>query len=62
MISPLDTDDKHQLRLIRNVISAFLFAQTVEANLFPLGITILLDIGFGTLEDDSTFLFSSLYT
>lgn len=57
---PFDTDDEDKLGLSRDVVAAILFAQTSETNLLAFCIAVLLDVGFGALEDNSTFFLPSL--
>lgn len=57
---PLDTDNKDQLSLGRDIVGAFLLAQPRETDLLALCIAILLDVGLGALEDDATLLLVGL--
>ena len=57
---PLDTDNKDQLGLSRDIVGTFLLAQAGKADLLALCITVLLDVGFGALEDDTTLLLVGL--
>lgn len=57
---PLDTDDKDQLGLGRDVEGVLLFTQAAEADLLPLCVSVFLDILLGTLEDDAALLLGSL--
>jgi hypothetical protein len=57
---PLDTDDKDQLGLFGNVEGAGLAALASKADLLTLRIAVLLDVGLGTLEDDTTLLLVGL--
>ena len=57
---PLDADYEEELRLGGHVVSAFFFAQAVEADLLALGIAIFFHVGLGTLEDDASLFFCSL--
>ncbi len=59
---PFDAYNEDKLRLLGHVIGAFLLAQTAQTNLFTLRIAILLDIGLGTLEDDTALFLGSLQT
>lgn len=43
-----------------NVVAALLSAFTGEADLLPLSIAVLLDVGFGALEDDLALLLVGL--
>jgi hypothetical protein len=56
----LDADDKDQLGLSRNVGLAVVLRNTCKADLVLLGIAVLLDILFSTLEDDRTPLLVGL--
>ena len=58
---PFDTNDKDKPRLGRDVIGATLFGGTSKADLLALHFTVFLDIFFGALEDDTTFLLVRLY-
>jgi hypothetical protein len=57
---PLDTDDKDQLGLLGNVEGTGLAALASKADLLALCIAVLLDVGLGTLEDDTTLLLVGL--
>jgi len=57
---PLDTDDKGQLGLLRDVEGALLPAQASKTDLLTLGIAVLLDVLLGTLEDDGALLLVGL--
>lgn len=57
---PLDTNNKDQLSLSRDIVGAFLLAQPREPDLLALCIAVLLDVGLGTLEDDATLLLVGL--
>ena len=59
--SPLDTDNKDQFGLIRDVEVSFMTSNTSKTDLFTLRITVFLDVGFGALEDDSALLLVGLY-
>lgn len=61
MSLPFDADDEDEFGLSRDVESAFLFAQTGQADFLALGIAVLLDVGFGALEDHATLFFLNLY-
>ena len=53
---PLDAEHKDELRLLLDVERAILLAETTKTDLLPLCFTVLLDIGFGTLENDASLL------
>jgi hypothetical protein len=57
---PLDSDHKDQLGLLVNEEVALLSGESSKSDLFPLGIAILLDVGLGALEDDTTLLLVGL--
>ena len=57
---PLDTDNEDQLVLSWDVERAILLGQTLKADLLTLLVTVLLDVLFGTLEDNTTLLLLSL--
>jgi hypothetical protein len=57
---PLDTDNKDQLVFGWNVERTVLFGCTSKADLFTLLVTVLLDVLFGTLEDDTALLLLGL--
>lgn len=57
---PLDTDNKDQLSLSRDIVGAFLLAQAREADLLALCIAVLLHVGLGTLEDNAALLLVGL--
>ena len=57
---PLNSDNEDELSLGRDIVGAFLLAQAVKADLFTLCIAVLLNVGFGTFENDTTLLLSSL--
>ena len=58
--SPLDSDDEDQLGLLINKEVALLSAQASQSDLLTLGITVLLDVCLGTLEDDTTLFLVGL--
>lgn len=57
---PLDPDDEDKFGLGGDVVGAFLLTQAGETDLLALCIAVLLDIRFGTLEDDATLLLLGL--
>jgi hypothetical protein len=57
---PLDADHEDELGLSRNVVRTLLLAQTSKTNLLALCFTVFFNINFCTLEDNTTFLLSSL--
>lgn len=60
LVDTFDTDNKDQLGLIRNVEGSGLAALAGKADLLALCIAVLLDVGLGTLEDDTTLLLVGL--
>lgn len=60
LVDTLDADDEDQLGLILNVEVTLLAGNTVEADLLALSVAVLLDVGLGTLEDDTTLLLVGL--
>jgi len=60
LVDTLDSEDENKLGLLINEEAALLLAHTGKSNLLSLGITVLLDIGLGTLEDDATLLLVGL--
>jgi hypothetical protein len=61
LVDTLDAENEDELVLVRNVERAVLLAQTGESDLLTLGIAVLLDVGLGALEDDTTLLLVGLY-
>ncbi len=57
---PLNTDDKDQLLYRWDVESIVLFGHAGKTNLLALGITVLLDVLLGPLEDDGALLLGGL--
>jgi len=57
---PLDADNEDELGLIGNVVLAVLLRKTRETDLLALCITVLLDVGFGALKDDTTLFLLGL--
>jgi hypothetical protein len=60
MCSPLNTDNKDQLVLSRNVVRAIKLGNTAKTDLLALCVAVLLDVLLSTLEDDTTLLLLSL--
>lgn len=60
LVDTLDSDNKDQLLLSRDVEAALLLGDALKADLLTLGITVLLDVLLGTLEDNSTLLLVDL--
>lgn len=58
---PLDAEDKDQFWLLFDVEGAVLSAQSSKSDLLSLCVAIFLDIGFGALEDDTTFFLVRLF-
>jgi hypothetical protein len=61
LVDTLDADNEDQLGLILDVEVTLLAGDTVEADLLALSGAVLLDVGLGTLEDDTTLLLVGLY-
>ena len=60
LVDTLDAENEDELVLVWNVEGTILLAQASESDLLTLGIAILLDIGLGALEDDTTLLLVGL--
>lgn len=60
MDSPLDSHNEDELGLLINEEAALLLAHTSKSDLLTLGITVLLDVGLSTLEDDAALLLVGL--
>jgi len=60
LVDTLDSDDEDQLGLLINEEVALLSAQASQSDLLTLGITVLLDVCLGTLEDDTTLFLVGL--
>jgi len=60
LVDTLDTDNEDQLGLILNVEVTLLAGNTVEADLLALSVAVLLDVGLGALEDNTTLLLVGL--
>jgi len=60
LVDTFDTNNEDKLGFGRDVVRAFLLAQSSEPNLLLLCITVLLDVRLGTLEDNATLLLVSL--
>jgi hypothetical protein len=61
LVDTLDAENEDELVLVGNVERAVLLAQTRESDLLTFGIAVLLDVGLGALEDDTTLLLVGLY-
>jgi hypothetical protein len=61
LVDTLDADDEGEARLGRYVVGAFLLGDAREADLLALCIAVLLDIGFGALENLLTLLLGGLF-
>lgn len=61
LVDTLDTDNEDELGLTLNEEAALLASNAVEADLLTLSGAVLLDVGLGTLEDNSTLLLVGLY-
>lgn len=61
LVDTLDTDNEDELGLTLNEEAALLASNAVEANLLALSGAVLLDVGLGTLEDNTTLLLVGLY-
>ncbi len=57
---PFNTDYEDKLRLGRDIVTAVLLAQASEPNLLTLCIAVLLDVGFGALENNATLFLAGL--
>jgi hypothetical protein len=62
LVYTLNTDNKGKLGLGRDSEGSLLLGETVEADLLTLCVTVLLDVGLGTLEDDLSLLLVGLIT
>lgn len=60
LVDTLDTDNEDELGLTLNEEAALLASNAVEANLLALSGAVLLDVGLGTLEDNTTLLLVGL--
>jgi hypothetical protein len=60
LVDTLDTDNKGELWFGRNVERTVRFGDTTKSDLLSLLIPVLLDVGFGTLEDGITLLLVGL--
>ena len=59
--APLDTDNKDNLGLSRDVVGALLLSFAGETDLLTLSIAVLLDVLLGTLEDSLPLLLVGLF-
>jgi hypothetical protein len=60
LVDTLDTDNKDQLGLVRDVEVTLLAGDAGQADLLTLSIAVLLDVGLGALEDDGALLLVGL--
>jgi hypothetical protein len=60
LVDTLDADDEGELGLLLNVEGTVLTAHASKSDLLTLGIAILLDVGFGALEDSLALLLVGL--
>jgi len=60
LVDTLDTDNEDELGLTLNEEAALLASNAVEADLLALSGAVLLDVGLGTLEDNTTLLLVGL--
>ena len=60
LVDTLDAENENELVLVGNVEGTVLLTQTGQSNLLTLGITILLYVGLGALEDNTALLFVCL--
>ena len=60
LVDTLDTDNEDQLGLILNVEVTLSAGNAVEADLLALSIAVLLNVGLGALEDNTTLLLVGL--
>lgn len=61
LVDTLDTDNEDELGLTLNEEAALLASNAVEADLLALSGAVLLDVGLGTLEDNTTLLLVGLH-
>jgi len=61
LVDTLDTDNKDELGLGRDVEGARLLGLTRQANLLTLLVAVLLNVGLGALKDDTTLLLVGLW-
>lgn len=61
LVDTLDTDNEDELGFTLNEEAALLASNAVEADLLALSGAVLLDVGLGTLEDNTTLLLVGLY-
>ena len=62
LVDTLDTDNEDELGLTLNEEAALLASNAVETDLLALSGAVLLNVGLGTLEDDTTLLLVGLYS
>ena len=60
LVDTLDADQEDELGLSGDVERAILLGGALEADLLALNVAVLLDVGLGALEDDSTLLLVGL--
>jgi hypothetical protein len=60
LVDTLDTDDERELGLSWNIEGTILLRDTSKTDALDLCLAVLLDVLFGTLEDDSTLLLVGL--
>jgi hypothetical protein len=60
LVDTLDTDDKGELSLIRDIKLSLFLGDTSKADLLALCVAVFLDVLFGALEDDFTLLLVGL--
>jgi len=61
LVDTLDTDNKDQLLLSRDVEGTILLGETLKTDLLTLCVTVLFNVLFGTLENDTALLLLSLF-
>jgi hypothetical protein len=61
LVDTLDTDDKSQLGLGRDVKGILLLRLTLQTDLLAVGIAVLFDVLLSTLEDDLALLLALVY-
>jgi len=61
LVDTLDSDNKDQLLLSRDVEGTILLGETLKTDLLTLCVTVLFNVLFGTLENDTALLLLSLF-
>lgn len=60
LVDTLDSDDKDKLVLLLHIERSLLSAQSSKSDLLTFLVAVLLDVGFGSLEDDASLLLVGL--